>query len=130
MLVLVLSPKSQERLVIVPVELSTKFTIKGAAPDVGLPLKFAVSIITPLPLTVFVKLPALAVLKRTLALKTPSAVGANWMTTLVEPCPGRLKALLPTTLKGPLPTVTTALLTSKSPRFVTVKLAWVVVPSK
>src|SRR5882672_6722400 len=130
MFVLVLSPKSQDRLVTVPVELSTKFTVKGAVPPVGLPVKLATRGINPLPLTVFVKLPALAVLKRTLLLKAPSALGANWMSTLEELCPGRLKALPATTLNGPLPIVTTVLLAVRSPRLVTAKVAWLVVPTR
>ena len=48
------SPKLHERLVIVPVELSVKLTVKDAAPAVGLPTKLAVSGIVPIPMTAFV----------------------------------------------------------------------------
>ena len=78
------SPKSQNRLVIVPLELSVKLTVSGQKPVVGLAWKLASGIVVPVPVTLLVALPALSVRKTTLLLKTPSALGANWITTLVE----------------------------------------------
>src|SRR5229473_947806 len=79
------SPKSQNRLVIVPAELSVKLTVNGQNPLVGLARKLACGIVAPAPVTGLVELPSLAVRKTTLLLKNPSATGANWITTLVEP---------------------------------------------
>ena len=61
MLVVEPSPKLQRRLVIVPVELSVKLTVSGAAPAVGLPTKLATSGIVPIPVSGALKLPAFAV---------------------------------------------------------------------
>src|SRR5258708_3734927 len=107
----------------VPVETSVKFTAKGAVPAVGLPEKLATSGILPVPITVLVELPALAVTKTMLLLKAPSLPGANWTWTLVELSAGRLKGLPDSTLKGPLPTLTVTLLAATSPRLVTSRLA-------
>src|SRR6267378_1026073 len=127
-LVVIPSPKSQNRFVIVPVELSVKLTVTGQKPLVGLAWKLASGIVAPVPVTVLVELPALLVRKTTLLLKTPFAPGANWITTLVEVWPDRLNELPATTLKT-LSTLTTALLMVMSPRFVTTKLAWALAPT-
>src|SRR5437867_7334668 len=42
MLVVTLSPKSQSRLLMFPVDVSENVTVNGSIPFVGLPLKFAV----------------------------------------------------------------------------------------
>ena len=78
------SPKSQNRLVIVPAELSVKLTISGQKPFVGSAWKLACGTLAPVPVTELVEVPSLAVRKTTLLLKNPSAPGANWITTLVE----------------------------------------------
>src|ERR1051326_8872569 len=89
-LVVAPSPKSHKRLVMVPAEVSAKLTINGQKPLVGVAWKFACGIDAPVPVTLLVKLPSLALRMTTLLLKTPSVPGANWITTLVELCPGRL----------------------------------------
>src|SRR6266446_3192376 len=127
-LVVIPSPKSQNRFVIVPVELSVKLTVTGQKPLVGLAWKLASGIVAPVPVTALVELPALLVRKTTLLLKTPSPPGANWITTLVELWPDRLNELPATTLKT-LSTLTTALLMVTSPRFVATKLAWALAPT-
>src|SRR6266404_3562891 len=127
-LVVIPSPKSQNRFVIVPVELSVKLTVTGQKPLVGLAWKLASGIVAPVPVTVLVELPALLVRKTTLLLKTPLATGANWITTLVEVWPDRLNELPATTLKT-LSTLTTALLMVTSPRFVATKLVWALAPT-
>src|ERR1700716_845822 len=68
------SPKSQKRLVIVPVELSVKLTLRGLRPLVGLPVKLAVGTTAPVPVTVLVLLPPLLV-KTTTLLKLPALAG-------------------------------------------------------
>src|SRR6266700_4238938 len=70
-----LSPKSQNRLVMVPVELSVKLTVSGLSPLVGLPLKLAAGATAPVPVSALVLLPALAVLTTTTLLKVPALVG-------------------------------------------------------
>src|SRR6266404_7161198 len=122
------SPKSQNRFVIVPVELSVKLTVTGQKPLVGLAWKLASGIVAPVPITLFVEIPALVVRKTTLLLKTPFATGANWITTLVEVWPDRLNELPAAVLKT-LSTVTTALLRVTSPRFVATKLVWALAPT-
>src|SRR6266702_3089566 len=109
MLVVVPLPKSQNRLVMVPVELSVKETVSGLTPLVGLAVKLATGTIAPVPRTTLVKLPAVAGAKRT--------------TRLVEPNPDRLKGVPETILKGPALIVATPLVSAAPPRLVTTKLA-------
>src|SRR6266567_6279840 len=87
-LVVVPSPKSQNRLVIVPVELSVKVTIKGLTPLVGLPTNAATGTLAPVPRTLFVLLPPFAELNSTTLLKLIEFVGVKRMRTLVDPKPG------------------------------------------
>src|ERR1035437_2070660 len=91
------SPKSQNRLVIVPLELSVNVTASGAAPLVGVPVKLATGTIAPVPLTVLVATPPLAVANVTLLVNAPALTGANCTTTLVEPKPATLKFAFGTT---------------------------------
>src|SRR2546426_1887524 len=128
-LVLEPSPKFQDRLVMVPVELSVKFSVSGATPLTGLPKKPATTGVIPTPETAFVELPPAANKKTTLLLKAASNPGANRIPMLVELWPGTLNALDPTMLKGPLPTLASALLATTSPRFVTMKLACALLPT-
>src|SRR5216683_1445562 len=86
------SPKSQNRLVIVPVELSVKVTLSGLRPVVGLPVKFAVGPSAPAPVTVLLLLPPLLV-KTTWLLKLAALVGLK-LTATKPVWPGvRLKGL-------------------------------------
>src|SRR5438876_188565 len=100
-LVVELSPKSQNRLVMVPLELSLKLTVSGLRPLVGLPLKLAAGATAPVPASELVLLPALLLLITTTLLKVAALVGAKRTTTLVEPKPARLKGVPETMVKGP-----------------------------
>src|SRR5947208_17039921 len=72
MLVVAPSPKSQNRLPIVPMEVSVKLTVSGQKPRVGLALKSATGTTAPLPATRLVELPPLLEKIRS-SLKLPSA---------------------------------------------------------
>src|SRR5712672_280965 len=85
-LVVAPSPKSQNRLVISPVELSMKLTFKGLRPLVGVAVKTAAGGAVPMPVTTLVLLPN-AERNRTALLKLPALVGANWMVTDADPNP-------------------------------------------
>src|SRR3989442_11440961 len=89
-LVVELSPKSQNRLVIVPLELSVKLTVSGLSPLVGLPLKLAAGATAPVPVSALVLLPSLAVLTTTTLLKLPALPGAKRTTTFLEAKPAKL----------------------------------------
>src|SRR6266567_2211896 len=82
-LVVELSPKSQNRLVMVPLELSLKLTVSGLSPLVGLPLKLAPGATAPVPVSALVLLPSLAVLTTTTLLKVPVLPGAKLTTRSV-----------------------------------------------
>ena len=127
-LVVASSPKLQNRLVIVPVELSVNVTASGTAPLVGLPRNNATSGIAPAPLIELVEPPPLAVAKTTLFVKLPTVTGANWAVTLVEPKPGRVKLAPETMANGPPLTATVPLVTTALPVLVTTKLAWAMAP--
>src|SRR6266403_1534847 len=73
-LVVELSPKSQNRLVMVPLELSVKLTVSGLSPLVGLPLKLAAGATAPVPVRALV-LPPFLLLTTTTLLKLPALVG-------------------------------------------------------
>ena len=121
-LVVVPSPKSQKRLVIVPVELSVKATAKGLGPLVGAPTNVACGTLAPVPRTVFVAFPPLPELKTTTLLKLAALVGAKRITTLVEPNPARANGVPDKMVKGGV-AETVPLDKEVPPRFVTVKLA-------
>jgi hypothetical protein len=123
------SPKSQNRLVIVPVELSVNVTDNGASPLIGLPLNVATGTIAPVPVTVLVESPLLGVEKTTLLVNVAALTGANRTVTLVEPKPGTLKLPPETIVNGPPPTVTVPLVIAVPPELVTTKLAWAVAPA-
>src|SRR6266478_6004769 len=127
-LVVALSPKSQNRLAIVPVDASLNVTTSGTGPVVGVPVKLATGTIAPVPVTVFVDGPPLAVLKITVFVNPPADEGLNRTTTLVEPPGGTLKVLPDTTLNGGPDTVAVPLLTVVPPLLVTVKTACELVP--
>ena len=112
------SPKSQLRFVIVPVEVSVKFTVKGTEPLVWPALNSAWGKVAPAPRTGLVTLPPLLVLNTRLLLEATSLIGANRTTTLVVPNPATVKLLPDTTLKGGL-TLTVPPVTCAPPRFVT-----------
>src|SRR5712664_1565683 len=121
MLVVVPSPKSQNRFVIVPVELSVKLTVKGRTPLVGLPTKLATGTMAPVPMTGLVLLPPLLVHTNTL-LKLAALVGAKRTATLVEPKPARLNGVPELMLKLPSLRVATPLLNPAPPVLVRAKL--------
>src|SRR6266851_3644390 len=128
-LVVELSPKSQNRLVMVPVELSVKLTVSGLRPLVGLPLKPATGTIAPVPVRALVLLPPLSVLTTTTLLKVAALLGAKRTTRLVEPKPGRLKGVPETMLNGPPLIVARPLLSAAPPWLVITKLAWALEPT-
>src|SRR6266850_1227188 len=121
-LVVAPSPKSQRRLVIVPVELSAKVTVKGLRPLVGLPTNDATGTLAPEPKTVLVLFPPLPEVKTTTLLKLAALVGAKRITTLVAPNPGRMKGV-PDKMEKGLVTETVPLDNEVPPRFVMVKVA-------
>src|SRR6266478_2998980 len=121
--VIVPSPKSQNRLVIVPVELSLKFTVSGFRPLVGVAVKSAKGTTAPIPVMGFVLFPALSDVKITLLLNVPAPPGKNRMMTFVELKPGRLKAGGEIIAKAELPRLATPLERVAPPEFVTVKAA-------
>src|SRR5207247_108859 len=128
-LVVIPSPKSQNRLVIVPLELSVKLTVSGQKPLVGLALKRASGTKAPLPMSVLVLLPALPVVKTTTLLKGVASVGAKLTTTLVEPEPARLKGAPDKMAKGPPLTDATPPVRGSWPRLVARKLVWALEPT-
>src|SRR5437667_5250255 len=128
-LVVELSPKSQNRLVMVPLELSLKLTVSGLRPLVGLPLKLAAGATAPVPASALVLLPALLLLITTTLLKVAALVGAKRTTTVVEAKPARLKGVPETMVKGPPLIVATPLLSDAPPWLVSTKLAWALEPT-
>src|SRR6266436_720609 len=95
------SPKSQERLVIVPVELSVKTTARGLRPLVGMPEKLAAGTIAPAPITEFVLFPPLALATTMTLLKLAALPGLKRSDRLVEAKPGRLNGVPDKIVKGP-----------------------------
>ncbi len=122
-LVIVPSPKSQNRLVIVPVEVSVKETVSGLRPTVGMELKGATGTNAPVPVTGFVLLPSSPLVKTTRLAKLAALVGAKPTTTLVEPKPAKLNGVPDKTVKGPALMETTPLLRAAPPTLATVKVA-------
>src|SRR5882724_3597146 len=129
MFVVELSPKSQKRFVIVPVERLVKATVSGLRPLVGVLVKAAVGTIAPVPITGLVLLPAAAVVKTTALLKLEALLGLKRTRTLVEAKPGRLKDVPDGRLNGPPVTEAVPLLRGAAPRFVTMKLASALEPT-
>src|SRR5436309_3728673 len=125
MLVVMPSPKSQNRLVIVPVELSVKLTVSGLRPLVGLAVKAAAGTIAAAPITGLMTLIPVSVLKTTALLKLPAALGANSITRFVEPNPAKAKELLERMANPGEPAARTAvpLVSEALPRLVRTKLA-------
>src|SRR5438445_443233 len=111
------SPKFQNLLVIVPVELSVNVTTSGVAPLVGLASKSATGVIAPEPVTVLMLPLPLPVVNTTALLKLLPFPGAKRTTTLVEPPPGSAKRPPEVIEKGP-PTMEAApLVIGALPRF-------------
>src|SRR5262249_33914825 len=106
-------------------EVSINVTVSGAEPTSGAPVNAATGTIALVPVTALVLLPAVADVKTTALLKVATLVGANRITTLVEPNPARLNGLPESTEKGEPGdnTVAIPLLSTAPPRLVTVKLA-------
>src|SRR5439155_1017958 len=123
------SPKSQNRLVIVPLELSVKLTVSGQKPLVGCALKLARGTKAPLPMTALVLLPAVLVVKTTTLLKGVASVGAKLTTILVEPEPARLKGVPDKMVKGPSLSDATPPVRGSWPRLVATKLVWTLEPT-
>src|SRR6266700_3359457 len=121
-LVVELSPKSQNRVVMVPLELSVKLTVSGLSPLVGLPLKLAPGATAPVPVSAFVLLPPLPLLTTTTLLKVATLPGAKRTTRLVELKPARLKGVPERIVKGPP-------LIVAPPWLVITKLAWALEPT-
>ena len=117
------SPKSQNRLVIVPVEVSVKLTANGFEPLVGVAEKFASGTNAPVPVTGLVLPPALAELNTTTLLKLVAFVGAKFITTFVKPKLARVNEAPDRIENVPALTVAVPLLSVAPPRLVTVKLA-------
>ena len=117
------SPKFQNRLVMVPVELSEKVTVNGTKPLVGAEEKFATGRNAPLPIMELVLPPALAELNRTALIKVAAFVGAKLITTLVKPNPARVNEAPDRIENVPAVTVTVPLLSVALPELVTVKIA-------
>src|SRR5437867_4050121 len=122
-------PKSQKRLVMVPLELSATLTVKGAEPLVGLATKSATGTSAPMPAIVLVLLSPLAVVKTTTLLKLPVAAGLKLSTRLLEPKPGRSNAVPETNVKGPPSIDAWPLVIAPAPALVTTKLACAVCPA-
>src|SRR6266478_6303689 len=129
-LVVELSPKSQNRLVMVPLELSVKLTVSGLSPLVGLPLKLAAGATAPVPVRALV-LPPLLLLTTTTLLKLAALPGAKRTTRLVEPKPERLKGVPETMVNPGEPGLIVArpLLSDAPPWLVITKLAWTLEPT-
>src|ERR1041384_1371865 len=119
MLVAEPSPKLQNRLLIVPVEVSVNVTVNGAAPLVGVAPKLATGTIAPVPVTVLVEPPPSALLKITVLVNPFVLVGAKLTTTFAEAPPANVNGLPDTTLNGPPVTVANPLLTVVPPLLVT-----------
>src|SRR6266436_5847242 len=113
-LVVELSPKSQNRLVMVPLELSVKPTVSGLSPLVGLPLKLAAGATAPVPVSALVLLPSLSVLNTTTLLKLAALVGAKRTTTLVELKAAKVNGVPERIAKGP-PLIVACPLVSAAP---------------
>src|SRR6266446_4148756 len=109
-LVVELSPKSQNRLVMVP-------------------LKLAAGATAPIPVSALVLLPALLLLTTTTLLKVVALPGAKLTTRLVEPKPARPKGVPETIVKGPPLIVARPLLSAAPPWLVITKLAWALEPT-
>src|SRR5438552_19109139 len=92
-LVVTLSPKSQNEFVIVPVEKSVKETLKGQSPLVGSAEKAAEGGTAAEPVSKLVALPAMPLVKTALLVKLPVLMGAKRTTRLVAPKPGKLKGV-------------------------------------
>ena len=111
------SPKSQKRLVIVPVEISEKPTTKGFGPLAGLPVKLACGSAAPTPVRALVLLPP-SLRTMTTLLKLPAVVGPKTNARLVELKPGRSMGVAERIVNGPLSTKARMLVSSWAPRFV------------
>ena len=125
-LVVAPSPKSQNRLVVVPDEPSVKVTVKGTTPEVGPAVKAATGTAAAWPLTRLVAPPPLLVNTSALV-KAPAATGLNLTRTLVALNPPTVKLEPRTTLNGGL-TLAAPPVTLAPPEFVTTKACWALVP--
>src|SRR6516225_2698506 len=117
------SPKFQKLLVMVPVEVSVKDTLKGHVPLVGLPVKFATGTAAPVPVTRLVLLPPLPVVIATVLVKLPALVGVKRTTRLVAPKAGKLNGVPERIVNGPALTVALPLVSAVPPRLVMTKFA-------
>src|SRR5258707_6317643 len=123
------SPKSQNRLVIVPLEVSLKLTASGQKPLVGSALKPASGTKAPLPLTALVLLPALPVAMTTTLLKGLASVGAKLTIMFVEPDPARLKDAPERMVNGPTSMEALPAVKASWPALVATKLACALEPT-
>src|SRR5258706_13455142 len=112
------SPKLQNRLVIVPVEVSVNVTVSGTAPLVGVAVKLAAGTTAPVPVSALVEFPPLALTNSTALVKPPTATGANCTTTLIEAPQTRLNVLPEIAANGPPVPVPVPLVTVGPPLLV------------
>src|ERR1051325_5955979 len=124
------SPKSQKRLVMVPVEVSVNVTDNCHAPLVGLAVKADAGTCAPIPVAELVRFGPLLVRKVTRLLNVPVLVGLNFINTLVEPWGGKVKLVADTILNGRAPTVIATFVTTMLPAFVATKLPCALLPSR
>src|ERR1017187_2794708 len=120
------SPNVQDRFVIVPVDVSVNVTSNGTRPLVGVPLKLAMGMVAPAPITGFVESP-MFVAKTTLSVKLPVIAGVKLTTTFVELRVATENGLPETIENGAPPTTAVPLSVTPLP-LVTTKLSCAVVP--
>ena len=123
------SPKSQNRLVIVPGDVSVNVTVNGRTPIVGEAEKFASGCVAAVPTNAFVESEPLLAWTITLLLKAPAESGAKVSTRFVEVSPGRLNGVPDEIVNGPPSTMATPLLNGASPLFEIKKLACELLPT-
>ena len=117
------SPKFQERLVIVPVEVSENVTVRGSNPAVGFAVKAPIGICAPIPVTELDRLGPLLAKKVTWLVNGPTLTGVNRTETFVELNAGRVNAKGDCKLKGPLLMLRATLVIGPPPPLVATKTA-------
>ena len=128
MFVVVPSPKFQNRLVIVPVELSVKVTDSGLSPLVGVAVKAETGTIAPTPVTALM-LPPASLEKTTALLKEFSLEGVKRIVTFVDENPGTENAGLETIENAPAEMLALAFVIAIDPELVATKFNWEFVPT-
>ena len=116
------SPKSHDRFVIVPVELSVKVTVNGFKPLVGLPTKEATGTTAPVPVTWFVLLPP-SLENATKLVNAPAAGGVKPIAIFVELKPEMVNEAGDMMENGPDVKVIVPLVSAVEPELVRTKVA-------